>query len=143
MITNNYKSISKALSWIVITLIISCSNHEQVRKHEQLIYFKSQFVIDMDEIFDRPETEYQRLTDNLNFYPETDTIKYENDTIFISYLTYVNACAKYSGDIEIKNDTLILKATNVLEEECTSGRIDRFTYKIYNPDNKKYTIIKY
>jgi len=143
MITNNYKAIQKAFCLIIITIGLSCSNQEPDRKHEQLIYFNSQFVMDMDEIFDLSEKEYQRLTDDINFYPETDTIKYENDTIYISYLTYVNACAKYSGNIEIKNDTLILKAKNILEEECASGRIDRFIYKIYNLDNKEYTIVKY
>lgn len=143
MITNNYIAILKIFSLTIITLVLSCSNHEQDRKHEQLISFNSQFIMDMDEIFDRPEREYQRLTDEFNFYPETDTIKYKNDTIYISYLTYVNACAKYSGNIEMRNDTLILKAKNILEEECASGRIDRFIYKIYNPDNKKYTIVKY
>lgn len=99
--------------------------------------------MDMDEIFDRPEKEYQRLTDEINFYPETDTIKYRKDTLYVSYLTYVNACAGYSGDIEIRNDSLILKANIVSDEVCSSGRIDRFIYKIHNPDNKKYKIIKY
>lgn len=129
---------------IIYTMVVfSCSNQEPIKKHDQLISFKSLFIMDMEDIFERPETEYQKLTDNINFYPETDTIKYFKDTIYISYLTYVNACADYSGDIEIRNDSLILKAKNILGQECASGRIDRFTYKIYNPDNKNFTIIKY
>ena len=73
--------------------------------------------MDMDEIFEKPESEYQKLTDEVNFYPETDTILYYTDTLYVSYLTYVNSCADYDGNIEIKDDSLFLKAQNIREHE--------------------------
>jgi hypothetical protein len=128
---------------VVIVLIQACSSSINETKHKQLIGFKNQFVMDMDELFEKPDTEYQKLTDEVNFYPETDTILYKSDTLYISYLTYVNSCAEYGGDIEIKGDSLFLKAKNVGEYECASGRIDRFIYTLQNPNNQKYTIVKF
>ena len=128
---------------VIIIFIGACSSPINETKHKQLIGFKSQFVMDMDEIFEKPESEYQKLTDEVNFYPETDTILYYTDTLYVSYLTYVNSCADYDGNIEIKGDSLFLKAQNIGEYECASGRVDRFSYIIHNPNNQKYTIVKF
>jgi hypothetical protein len=97
----------------------------------------------MDELSAQSEKDYQILTDEINFNPKTDILKFEKNMIYISYLTYVNACAQYTGDIQIRNDSIILKAKNTKDEECASGRIDRFIYRIRNYANKKYTIVKY
>ena len=129
----------------IIVLIEACSSsiNEVKVKHKQLIGFKSQFVMDMDELFEKPDSDYQKLTDGVNFYPETDTILYKSDTLYISYLTYVNSCAEYDGDIAIKGDSLFLKAKNIGEYECASGRIDRFVDTLHNPTNQKYIIVKF
>ena len=139
---------------IFITIIFagifySCSvqsektDEKKIQKHDNLISFRCEFEMDMDELFDKSDEEYQKLTDDINFNAKTDTILYLNDTLYISYLTYVNACAEYAGNIEFKNDTIILDAYNILDEVCASGELDRFIYTIYNPENIKYKIVKY
>lgn len=122
---------------------ISISENPKSQKHADLIYFSSKFEMGMDELFEIPEIEYQRLTDRVSFHSETDTVLFLKDTLYISYLTYVNACAAYAGDIKFSSDTLFLTAINIKGEECTSGNIDRFVYKIFNPENKKYHIVKF
>ena len=98
--------------------------------------------MDMGEYGDLDEQVRQRIFDNKRFYSETDTIAYLNDTLYISYLTYVNACAVYDGNIEIQNDTIFLKAYNIGKHLCLSGRVDRFTYIILNPDKTEYNIVQ-
>ena len=142
--TNIKNYINMKIVFLSVTMVIlSCSHIKPDKKHESLISFKSYPVMDMDELFEKPEKEYHILTDEINFNPATDTIKYQNNMIYISYLTYVNACAQYTGDIEIINDSIILKAKNIKDEECASGRLDRYVYQIRNIANKEYIIVKY
>ncbi len=136
----------KRILFIGFVISIASCNYltikSEVDKHEKLISFKSVLVMDMGEYLDLDEQERQRIYDNTRFYPETDTIAYLNDTLYISYLTYVNSCAIYDGNIEIRNDTIFLEANNIGEHVCMSGRLDRFIYVIFNPDNIEYTIIQ-
>ena len=62
---------------ILLTLTIlscySCSD-EVAPKHSQLISFKSRFIMDMEELHEKEDADFERLTDSENFYEETDTI---------------------------------------------------------------------
>ena len=100
----------KIICILIVVSMASCNYRPiQIEKHEKLISFSSERVLDMGEYLDLDEQARQRINDNKRFYSGTDTIVYSNDTLYISYLTYVNACADYDGDIEIQNDTIFLK----------------------------------
>ncbi|WP_291116540.1 hypothetical protein [Flavobacterium sp. UBA6135] len=68
-------------------------------------------------------------------------INYLNDIIYASYITEVNACSGSNGNIEIKNDTIILKTFSNSNEVCTSTILVRNTYIINNFKEEKYIII--
>jgi hypothetical protein len=75
-----------------------------------------------------------------NFDHPTDTMLYKQDTLYISYLIYLNSCGSYDGNIRFANDTLILLENNLSKQVCTSGRVDRFMFTISNPENKAYMV---
>lgn len=96
----------------------------------------------MDELVDSGEENYQNLKLE-KFNLKTDTIQFENDFIYVSYLSIVNACGQYAGDIEIKNGSIYLKLVDTVGIACTSQRVDRLKFKIKNSENKKYGIKKW
>lgn len=77
-----------------------------------------------------------------NFDPKTDTIKFTEKEIYISYLAGINSCTEYGGDVVIKNDSLILKLTPINNMACTSSEIARIIYKIKNSKKIQYKIAK-
>ena len=77
-----------------------------------------------------------------NFDPKTDTIKYTEKEIYISYITELTGCVKYGGDIEIKKDSLLLKLVPINNIACSELDIARVVYRIKNPKNIKYKIGK-
>src|SRR5690606_6016969 len=82
----------------------------QTGRHKDLLYFSSSYVMEMDDLYDLSDSEIEIIHDDFKFNQKTDTITYKKDTIYISYLTYVNACAEYDGNIKFNRDTLTLKA---------------------------------
>ena len=97
-----------------------------------------------DEMFFEPESKfYCPSMDEEGFCPETDSIIYKQDTIYISYIANVNNCGEYKGNVDIRNDSIFLEGNDVSDYACASFRLDRFIFEIHNPDNKEYTIVKY
>jgi len=110
--------------------------------HDRLLDFQSKTVMDMDDLIEAEEVFYKNLTSD-KFNPKTDTIRFDKDVIYISYLSLVNGCSKYKGDIEVNADSIILELKNINGIECTEQRCDRLIFKIKNPENKKYKIKKW
>lgn len=142
----------KVLLFIFIISIICCCTNSSVRKsdnnkvvkipkNERLIFFRNKQIMNSEEMSRKSEREFQQLHEISNFHFDTDTIKYVKDTIKISFLLCVNACESYTGDIEFRKDSLILKRINTGDILCMSERVDRIIYQIYNPMNQKYNII--
>jgi hypothetical protein len=96
----------------------------------------------MDDLVEAGDENYQKIEAN-NFDPKTDTILYDNGQIYVSYLSIVNGCGQYTGDIEIRSDSLFLKLVDVVGIACTEERCDRLVYRIKNKDNKEYKMIKW
>lgn len=96
----------------------------------------------MDELVDSGEENYRNLNSE-KFNLKTDTIRFENEFIYVSYLSIVNGCGQYAGDIEVKNDSIHLKLVDTVGIACTEQRVDRLVYKIKNDGNKKYGIKKW
>lgn len=75
-----------------------------------------------------------------DFDPSTDTLLFKQDTIYASYLIYLNSCGDYDCDIRFDADTLLLLENNISKSQCEDGRVDRFMFTIHNPENKAYVV---
>lgn len=124
--------------WIILFTFSSCNNKSSKKelepKNKKLLGFKISFIAEFgDEKYDQYETKVEK---------GKLEIKYINDIIYVSYLEELNACGKYDGNLEIKDDTIKLKVILISDEVCTSTSIDKLTFIIDNPDEKKKVIIK-
>jgi hypothetical protein len=130
---------------VIFILFTSCQSRKQEildKRNKNLLDFKSKTVLDMDEIVERGEKKFQELN-SPNFNSKTDTIRFKDNNIYVSYIALVNGCAEYIGDINYKNDSIFLNLINVGEYECTEQRADRLTFIINNPKNRKFAIVKW
>lgn len=134
--------------FLLFTILTSCIEENRNKAkiswipNEKLIDFDIQTVMTMDDIFELSDDESEKLHSD-KFNPKTDTIIYKKNEIYITYLALTNGCAKYGGDLEIKNDTILLKLININDTECTEQSGDRVRFRIKNPENKRYTVIKW
>lgn len=118
----------KIFYFFVIILSLACSEKRK-KVNQNLIYFNSDFLAELgDENYDKFETEL-----NSKIKP-----KYIDKIIYISKTIDANACGNYSGDLEIKKDSIILIYKLNSNEVCTSTAIVKATYIIKNPKEKKY-----
>lgn len=115
----------------ILLIFSSCKSFIQA-KHKDLIGFKLNFITELG------EDKYFEIEDEIG---EIKT-KYINDTLYISFYEDLNACGKYDGNIEISNDTIFTKIYLTNDELCTSTSIDRATFIINNPDEKKRVVIR-
>ena len=67
-------------------------------------------------------------------------VTYVDDLIIASKVVEVNACGKYDGALEMRQDTIVLTYKLLTDELCDSQSFERFSYVIANPDNKKFKI---
>ena len=93
----------KNITLMIMILLISCStkdNEKDIKRHKDLIHYKSPFLAELgDENYDKLSTKIKK--DKIN-------IDYFKDIIYVDYLTEVNACGNYFGNIEISNDTKLV-----------------------------------
>jgi hypothetical protein len=141
--TNLY-SIAKRSAFIMLCYFSSCNssveNQQTIApKHERLLSFRSSKVYNSDQYRKLSVEDCREITSE-TFDHRTDTILYKQDTLYISYLIYLNSCGAYDGNIRFENDTLILLENNLSKQVCTSGRVDRFMFTIANPENKAYIV---
>lgn len=124
-------------------IIISCRDKVP---EETFIDFKPNKNVTDFKILKIVNDEYpNNLPDSLftkNFDSKTDTIKYTEKEIYISYLAGLTGCVKYGGDIEIKKDSLVLKLVPINNVACTELNIARIVFRIKNPKKIKYKIAK-
>lgn len=132
--------------FIVCLFILSAcgSKKEEFKPHQRLLTFQGYTVMSQDSIISicESDTSFMQRIENENFENKSDTIRYDEDMIYVSYLSIVNGCAQYSGDIEIKDDSIFLKLKNINGLYCTEMRCDRLMFGIRNVENKKYKIFK-
>ncbi|MBL7831266.1 MAG: hypothetical protein JNK41_09590 [Saprospiraceae bacterium] len=135
------KAIGLTISLTFSFGLFSCSNvtekeqTEEIRKiHERLIDCNTVFVMEDGEQADG----YYQNHDN--FIKEYFSEAQSGDTLIVTTLMKVNACGKTIGDIEFSGDTLFLKTRQISDEVCASVVYEKFTYRIYNPEKKKYQI---
>ncbi len=122
----------------LILFIASCNTvsekKETESRHEKLLGFKTSFIAELG------EEEYFQLEDEVKS-GKIET-KFINDIIYVSYYEELNACGKYDGDLEIKNDTIFLKVKLISDEVCTSLSINKVTFLIDNPGQSQKVIIR-
>ncbi|MCL9806833.1 hypothetical protein NAT51_14960 [Flavobacterium amniphilum] len=118
----------KIFSFFIIILCLACSEKRK-EVNQNLIYFNSDFLAELgDENYDKYEA---GLTSKIK-------PKYIDNIIYISKTIDANACGNYSGDLEIKKDSIILLYKLTSDEVCTSTSVVKVTYIIKNPKEKKY-----
>ncbi len=140
--TGKYELTSYYLTLVAILTfaLYSCSNStdknqtEKTKTHERLIDCKTKFVMEDGEEADGYHEDYE------NFIKDYFSEEQNGDTLIVTTLIEVNACGKTIGDIEFSGDTLFLKTKQIADEVCASTMFKKFTYRIHNPDKKKYDI---
>lgn len=113
---------------ILFLLFFSCSEKQETI-NKNLIFFKSRFLAELGN--DKYETFLQKT--NLKI-----KAKYLDDIIYVTNYVESNACGNYVGNIQIKNDSIFLIYKLVSDEICSSTSIEKLTYIIDNPKEKKY-----
>ena len=83
-----------------------------------------------------------RYLNSKEFNPKTDTIRYENNEIYISYLTFLTSGPEYKADFKIKADSLILELKPFYDMVMTEEYADRLIFRIKNTGNRKFKILK-
>ena len=107
------------------------------KPNDKVLAFKIAKILNYEYPENRPDSLFKK-----NFDPKTDTIKYTEKEIYISYLTGLTGCVKYAGDVEIKKDSLLLKLVPINNISCTELDIARIVFRIKNPENINYKIVK-
>ena len=130
---------------IIAFFFFSCENKIPEKEilidfkpNENIILFKVSKILNNEYSKKRPDSLFSK-----NLDPKTDTIKYTEKEIYISYLGPLTGCVKYGGDIEIKHDSLFLKLVPINNEVCSELLIGRIVYKIKNPNNKNFKVKKH
>lgn len=128
---------------IVLTIsfvLFACSNStvkdntENTKTHERLIDCKTKYVMEDGEEAEGYFKDYEK------FIKDYFSEEQNGDTLTVTTLIKVNACGKAIGDIEFSGDTLFLKTLEISNELCASIMFLEYTYRIYNPNKKKYKI---
>lgn len=133
-----------AIAMCAINGLVYCSGKSEPKPpvHEQLIRFHSTWVYDMDDLAKMEARKYRKKF-SVDFNPKTDTIRYERDRIYVSYLRAAAGCADYYGTIRFRGDTIELLFVNKSDVVCAETDIYRVVYEIDNKEGKKYTLQKY
>jgi hypothetical protein len=126
---------------IVISFFITGCSHKQPAIDERLISFDNKFVSDVDSVLRLPKrTQDAIFSGNMNSL--IDTAFFKNREIYISCLSMATGCADYTGNIKYIKDTIKLELINLGDVVCTEQNCHRFIYRISNPENKRYVILK-
>lgn len=113
---------------ILLIVLVSCSKKEEPID-KNLIFFKSSFFCEFGN--DKYEKYLAKTKFKIN-------VQYIDDVIFVTNYVETNACGKYAGNIRIKNDKIYLIYKLVSDEVCSSTSVEKITYIIDNPNEKKY-----
>ena len=134
---------TKILCVALVTQFVSCKNNEpkeillDFKPNKNLISFKIAKIMNEEYTNKRPDSLFSK-----NFDPKTDTIKYTENEIYISYLAGLTSCVKYSGDVVFKKDSLLLKLVPITNIACTELDIARVVYKVKNSKKIEFKIAK-
>jgi hypothetical protein len=125
------------MKYLVYTLLlialVSCNLSPTT--HPRLLEWDSEFVMDDGE-------ENLGYSNNHEaFIKPYFEVQYDADTILVTTLLRVNACADKIGDIKIENDTIRLFSVRYGSIECTSRSFIKSHYKILNEENTEYHFI--
>ena len=113
-----------------ILTLVGCTKTEY--KNDRLLGFQSTYLGE--------RTSSQQTLKLIKGLEEDIKVTYIDDLIIASKILEVNECGKYEGDLDIRQDTIVLIQKQVSRELCDSQVIERFSYIISNPELKKYKI---
>lgn len=128
---------------IILLTLFSCHRRGRTFSHnKKLVSFSSKIIFNSDQYLNKSDSFFSKLNNIQYFKNEFGSIDYKEGLVTVKYLTVVNDCGKYVGDMDISNDTIFLHSESTSLIECASGRIDEFSYSIKNPENKKFVFVK-
>lgn len=113
---------------LFLIFALSCAKKEEPI-NKNLIYFNTSFLSELG------NDDYEKLLSKTKLEIKA---QYIDDLIIINKYVESNACGKYAGNIRIKNDKIFLIYKLISDEVCTSTGVERVTYIINNPTEKKY-----
>jgi hypothetical protein len=119
---------------IIVLLFTSCKQNQKPKpvRHQDLLGFKAVYVAEPGN-----DTYHKnRIESKLNKL----RIRYVEDIIYVSTYAQANGCGEHFGNIQIRNDTIVLKYEFADEVACASTIVDKLTYLIDNPRKKKRKI---
>lgn len=121
--------------YLIILVLFSCSN-ENTNQNDLLIKYEYKFLMDADKKVE------QYFVNRDEFIKPYISYKQHKEVLEITTAFIVNACAPVNASIEIREDTLWLKAeSDYSGESCNSDELRLFRYYIKNPQKKKYVVI--
>lgn len=112
----------------LLIIIVSCSKKEEPID-KNLFFFKSRFLVELGN--DKYEKYLAKTKLKIN-------VQYIDGVIFATNYVEANACGRYAGNIRIENDKIYLIYKLVSDEVCSSTGVEKVTYIIDNPNEKKY-----
>ena len=129
--------------FLLLFLPLSCKQQERKKIviNNRLISFQSKIIYNADSLY--LDTSFYQTMSSKSFSIKTDTIKYLNHRIYVSYLTVLAGCAQYYGDLVFVEDTIKLRLINKGDIVCTEQEGWRVRFIIENKKNTKYKIIKF
>ena len=131
--------------FLILFIVLSCKSERKkivATKNKDIIEFRATNFLQSSQLTKLDSTTFNSLLHSDTLNKLTDTIKYTDKEIYISFLTLANGCGTYTGDILFSDDTLKLKLISTSSIVCTEENCDRVVYRIKRHDNKKYKIIK-
>jgi len=103
--------------------------------HQRLLGFKVEVLAEeMDATYEKLHLAKKLQQHRIDVVPV-------RDVLYVSVLRSVNACEQYQGNIAFRRDTIFLSYNLISEVSCASGRVDKLTYLIDNPERKKYKVV--
>jgi RNA processing factor Prp31 len=104
----------------IILLVTSCGTKKknEFKPNDRLISFSDKLLMEMDSLL-KLDSSFRQSIYSDKFNEKTDTIRYDGNQIYISYLSIVTGCADYAGDIQFKGDSIILDLINKVQNKET------------------------
>ena len=122
--------------FLLLIAFLSCQRGERKAQPQDnlLISSISTFVMEDGENVDGYFKNRNR------FIKPYTSVEYINGAIKATTLHLINSCGEFKGNVKVSNDTLYLLVENIGNEKCASVQLNKITYVIRNPLNKKYII---
>lgn len=135
------------LSVLVSTILIACKTNSRQAvvdfEPDKRLLSHSQKVVYTADSLELLKKEQLDKISSKDLSPQIDTVKYQEDKIYISCLRLATGCGEYAPNVKFVGDTLKLDLHLLSDLVCTEQNAWRVTYSVENKSGKKYKVTKY